>query len=112
MTDPVQPTTPVVAPVEAPASTPVTPANPQDTLSLWESIAALVGKFINDETAVGKAGKAGKWAALAVIVIAILTAIVAHPALFTALHWGAVVWVANVLLVLANNLLNPDVKNF
>ncbi len=90
---------------------PVVPAE-DSKLSLYKQIAAFVGKFINDETAVGKAGKAGKWAVISLIVISVLTAIVANPATFTALGWGSVVVVANVLLVFLNNLLKSDVKNF
>lgn len=83
-----------------------------DYTKLAKFLAPYVSKLINDETAVGKAGKAAKWSVLSLILVAVLTAIVANPAVFTAAGWGSLVVVANVLLVLLNNLKDPETKNF
>lgn len=86
--------------------------NPTQSLSFWENIASFGANIVNDDTALGKAGKAGKWNGIAAIVILILTAIIANPALFTALHWGVIIWVANILLVFLHGIFDKSVPNF
>jgi hypothetical protein len=109
MADTTQPTTDTTT-LENP--TPVIPVDPSNSLSFWESIAAFFGKFINDETAVGKAGKVAKWGVLSVIVIALLTTL-ASPTVasaLVALHWGGLVVVANILIIFLKNLSDSGVK--
>lgn len=86
--------------------------NPTQSLSFWENIAQVGATMVNDDTSLGKAGKAAKWNGIAAIIILILTAILANPALFTALHWSAVIWIANILLVFLRNVFDNNVPNF
>lgn len=88
-----------------------TPQIPQN-VTAWETLASFLGRFVNDNTSIGKAGKAGKWAGIAVVIVTLLTTLAAQPALFTALHWGVAFWVINVLAVFGKNLFDPTVKNF
>jgi hypothetical protein len=81
-----------------------------NNVELYKQIAAYLGKFINDETSLGKSGKVALWSGASVIVLAILTAITGNPALF-AWHSGLLVIVANVLLVFVKNLLDSQTPN-
>lgn len=81
----------------------------------YENLAATTGKTIktlyNNKTAIGKSGKVAWWGTLSVLVVAILGAVVQNPTLFSGWHGGVLVVVANILLVLINNLRDPKTPN-
>lgn len=93
---------PAVAPVAAPVT---------DSPAL-DGFAGFGAKLINDNTTVGKSGKVIKWGAYATVLTVFLTAIVASPQVFIALHWSIIVVIANVLLVFLNGLFDSKTKNF
>lgn len=83
-----------------------------DFTKLATIVAPYVKKFINDDTAVGKAGKAAKWSIISLLLVVICTAIVANPATFTAAGWGVAVVIANIVLVLLKNIGDSNTPNF
>ena len=62
---------------------------------------------LSSKTAVGKGLKTFIWVVVANIAVYVLTIVISRPDLFN----PAVVGVANVLLVLGKNFLDPSVKN-
>lgn len=64
-------------------------------------------KFFNDKTTAGKTGKEIVFMAISILVPAILSAIVAHPEVFSI----KTVAFCRVLLTFATNLLNSNVAN-
>lgn len=89
----------------------IQPTNPSTDSPTADRFAAISAKLINDTTAVGKGGKVIKWGALASIIVVFLTAIVASPQVFVALHWSIIVVIANFLLVLINGLTDSNTPN-
>jgi hypothetical protein len=63
--------------------------------------------LINNKTTIGKTGKVTIWVAASYILVAVLTSIIGRPDLFDPI----VVAVANIILVLGKNILDPKIKN-
>ena len=64
--------------------------------------------ILNAKTAVGKSTKTALWVLVSTTVMAILSTVLNKPELFS----PQVVAVANVVLVLLKNVLDPSVKNY
>jgi len=88
-----------------------TTTNPITTVSFWDNVALWGAKLVNNETTVGKTGNATKYLFYANIAVVVITALLASPQVFVALHWTLFLSILNILLVFLKGILDQNTKN-